>query len=249
MVSYLVSTVFSTKNADSFFLILTSWSSWKTLDWGGKGGGNTKVLVIVDYEKAFLYVEVEVVSLPESVFNKQAQQIENTFEIVLAIQNTFEIYLLGLFTQNTFVFWHTPNNCYRICTIRTLLLSNNSKTKDDLRPHWPPPLPLSAPCWRRRHRCHGCRVVATIATVAIAAATATAAAISAATSTVSAAIATAFWLIVVCPFAASALATVACPCRCRHWLSTPLPLSPLPQTAAPCSFRRNRVMFKILHLK
>ena len=40
---------------------------------------------------------------------------------------------------------------------------------------------------------------AAIATVAIAAATATAAAISAVTSTISAAIATAFWLIVVCP--------------------------------------------------
>jgi hypothetical protein len=37
-------------------------------------------------------------------------------------QNTFEIYLLGLFTPNTFVFCHTPNNCYHICTICTLLL-------------------------------------------------------------------------------------------------------------------------------
>ena len=35
-------------------------------------------------------------------------------------------------------------------------------TKDDLRPHRPPPRPLLAPCWRRRHRYHGCRVVATI---------------------------------------------------------------------------------------
>jgi hypothetical protein len=52
------------------------------------------------------------------MFDTQAQQIENTFESVLAIQNTFEsgllwqntfeIYLLGLFTQNTFVFCHTP---------------------------------------------------------------------------------------------------------------------------------------------
>jgi hypothetical protein len=55
-------------------------------------------------------------------------------------------------------------------------------------------------------------------------------------------------LIVVCPCAASALATIACPRRCRRWLSTPLPLSPQPQTAAPCSCRRNRVMFKTLHL-
>ena len=52
--------------------------------------------------------------------------------------------------------------------------------KDELRPHRPPPLPLSAPCWRRRHRCHGCHVVAAIAiaAVSIAAATATAAAVS-----------------------------------------------------------------------
>jgi hypothetical protein len=41
-------------------------------------------------------------------------------------------------------------------------------------------------------------------------------------------------LIVVCPCAASALATIACPCLCRQWLSMPLSLSPWPQTAAPC---------------
>jgi len=88
----------------------------------------------------------------------------------------------------------------------------------------PSPLPWLPRC--RRH-CHGCRVVATIAiaTVTIATATAMAAAISAATSTISAAI--------FCPHAASAFATVACPRRCRCWLSTPLPLSPRPQTAAP----------------
>ena len=90
-----------------------------------KGGGNTlrvhnkKVvgtipcfLEITDYEKAFLHVAFNSFS-PKSVFNKQAQQIEHTFESVLAIhnnfesvllqQNTFEIYLLGLFTQNTCV--------------------------------------------------------------------------------------------------------------------------------------------------
>ncbi len=58
----------------------------------------------------------------------------------------------------------------------------------------------------------------------------------------------------------SASTTVACPRHCRCWLPTPLPLSPWPQTAAPCSFPRNRcllflplflslfflVMFKIL---
>ena len=74
-------------------------------------------------------------------------------------------------------------------------------------------------CHRRRHvghhRCHGCHVVAAISAVAIADATATDPNISAVTSTVSAAIATAFWLIVVCPCAASALATVACPHACR----------------------------------
>jgi hypothetical protein len=56
-------------------------------------------------------------------------------------------------------------------------------------------------------------------------------------------------LIVVCPCAASASATVACPHACRCWLPAPLPLLSRPQTAAPCSFRHNRVMFKILHLK
>ena len=122
--------------------------------------------------------------------------------------------------------------------------------KDDLHPHWPLPLPLLVPCWRPRHHgCHGCRVVAAIAAVAIAAPTAMAAAVSAATSTDSAAIANAFWLIVACPFAASASATIACPHACRCWLPTPLPMSSPPQTAAPCSFPRNRLMFKILHLK
>ncbi len=76
-------------------------------------------------------------------------------------------------------------------------------------PHLPSPLPLSALCWCRRHRCHGCRFVAAIAAVAIAAATDTAAAISAVTSTVSAAIATAFWLIGICLCAASASNTVS----------------------------------------
>jgi len=122
-------------------------------------------------------------------------------------------------------------------------------TKDDLHPHWPPPLPLSVSCWRRRHCCHGCRIVAAIAAVAIAAATATAATISAVISTISDAIATAFWLIIVSLCAASASATIAWPCACRCWLPTPLPLPSRPQTAAPCSFRRNRVMFKILHFK
>ena len=122
-------------------------------------------------------------------------------------------------------------------------------TKDDLHPHWPPPLPLSVSCWHRRHCCHGCHIVAAIAAIAIAAATATAATISAVISTISAAIATAFWLIIVCLCAASASATIAWPCTCRCWLPMPLPLSSRPQTAAPCSFHCNRVMFKILHFK
>ena len=134
--------------------------------------------------------------------------------------------------QNTFVFCHTPDNCYHSCTY---CHANNIKyyTKDDLHPHWPPPLPLSAPCWRHCHRCYGCCVVATIAAIAIAAATTTAAAVFAPTSTVSAAIATAFWLIYVCPCAACASATVAFTRACRWWLLMPLPLSSRPQTAAP----------------
>ncbi len=51
------------------------------------------------------------------------------------------------------------------------------------------------------------------------------------------------------PCAASAWTTIACPRACRCWLPMPLPLSSRLQTAAPCSFRRNRMMFKILHLK
>ncbi len=87
----------------------------------------------------------------------------------------------SLLNQNTFVFCHAPDNCYRICTYCYANNSEYGTLKDDLRPHRhrPPPLPLSAPCWRRRHRCHGCHVVAAIAAVAIAAATATAAAVSA----------------------------------------------------------------------
>ena len=103
-----------------------------------------------------------------------------------------------------------------LCTVMQIIVS----TKDDLRPHRPPPLPLLALCWRRRHCCHGCRVAAVIAAVTIAAATATAAAISAITSSVSVAIATTFWLIACLPLpglyfghhylllAANAIATV-----------------------------------------
>ena len=90
-----------------------------------------------------------------------------------------------------------PNNCHHICTYPTVMQIIVSK-KDDLRPQWPPPLPLLAPCWRRRYRCHGCRVVTAIALFAIATATATAAAISAATNTVSAAIATPFCFLPLC---------------------------------------------------
>jgi hypothetical protein len=59
--------------------------------------------------------------------------IQNTFESVLLWQNTFEIYLLGLFTQNTFVFWHTPNNCFTsvpyvpYCYANIIIVSNLQK--------------------------------------------------------------------------------------------------------------------------
>ena len=125
--------------------------------------------------------------------------------------------------QNTLVFCHMPNNCYHICTY---CYANNRKysRKDDLRPHRQPPLPLSA--LSSPLPCHGCRIAADIAAdiaaVAAAAATATAAAVSTAT-TVSAVIAAAFWLIVVCPHAASATATVACPRCCRCWLGNSHP--------------------------
>ena len=101
-------------------------------------------------------------------------------------------------------------------------------TKDDLCPHRPPPLPLSAPCWCRRHHCPppppGPIRLLFLPLFG-------------------------WLLIVVCPFTASASATVACARTCRCWLLMPLRLSLRPLTAAPCSFHRNRVMFKILHLK
>ena len=148
---------------------------------------------------------------------------------------------------------HMPGNCYHICTY----CYANYK-KDDLHPHRPPT--SAAPS-----ATVGAAVTAAMAAalpptlpqtlppspLLLAAATATAAAVSAAT-TVSAIIAAAFWLIVVCPRAASATATVACPCRCRCWLPAQLSLSLSlrPQTTAPCSFRHNcclsLIMFKIL---
>jgi hypothetical protein len=59
--------------------------------------------------------------------------IQNTFESVLLWQNTFEIYLLGLFMQNTFVFCHTPNNCFTsvpyipYCCANNIIESNLQK--------------------------------------------------------------------------------------------------------------------------
>jgi hypothetical protein len=52
---------------------------------------------------------------------------------VFCWQNTFEIYLLGLFTQNTFVFCHTPNNCFTsvpyipYCSAKNIIVSNLQK--------------------------------------------------------------------------------------------------------------------------
>ena len=139
--------------------------------------------------------------------------------------------------QNTFVFYHTPDNCYHICTYCQQIIV--STMKDDLPPHRPPPLPLSAPHWRHHHRCHGCRAVALIATITVAAATATAAAVSPATSSVSAAFATAFWLsaralpLLQQPLPTLALAAVGCRhnCHCRC-VCKPLPLAPSAATTA-----------------
>ena len=133
--------------------------------------------------------------------------------------------------QNTYVFCHKTLYCFAIrltivitTSVRTVLQIIVSNTKDDLRPHRPPHLPLSPPYWRRRHRCHGCHVVAAIAI-----------------ATVSSVIAAAFWLIVF-PRAASATAAIACPRRCRCWLPTQLPLLQRPQTAARCYFLHNRCL-------
>ena len=57
--------------------------------------------------------------------------------------------------QNTFVFCHSPNNCYHICKYPTVMQIIVS-TKDDLHPHWPP-------------LCHCRRHVGAAVTIAIAA--------------------------------------------------------------------------------
>jgi hypothetical protein len=194
------------------------------------------------------------------VFEQHAQQIETLLKVIWQFKTLLKVFCFGK-TLLKFIIWACSRKTLLCFGIHLTIFITSVpyvtycyaqiivSTKDDLHPHRPPPLPLSAPCWRRRHRCHGRRIVAAIAAVTISAATAMAAAVSAATRTNSAAIAIAFWLIDVCPFAASASATVACARTCRCCLPTPLALSSHPQTAAPCSFHRNRVMFKILHLK
>ena len=109
------------------------------------------------------------------------------------------------------MFCQTPDNCYHICTycyaiVRKIISAHIGR-------------PLSH-CWRCHHHFHGCCIATDVAativavTIAAAAVTATAAAVSAATTTVSAGIVTTFWLIIVCPCAASAFATVSCPHCC-----------------------------------
>jgi len=69
-------------------------------------------LEITDYEKAFLHVTFNSFSLKVYSTNRpnrlntllKVLAIHNTFESVLLRQNTFEIYLWGLFMQNTCVF-------------------------------------------------------------------------------------------------------------------------------------------------
>ena len=155
------------------------------------------------------------------MFNKQAEQIENT--------KVFCKTLKCFAKQNTKVFCHKALYCFAIrltiviTSVRTLMQISNAK--DDLHPHRPPPLPLSVPYWHRRHRWHGCRVVATIATVAIAAATATAATVSAATSNMSAC-----FLVDCLPSRCFCYRRRCLPRRCRCWLPTQLSLLPRPQT-------------------
>jgi hypothetical protein len=103
-----------------------------------KRGGNTegapkKYFGTIPYflfyhrlRESFSVCSVEIVSF-QSVFRQQAQQIENTFESVLAIQNTFEsvllrqntfeIYLLGLFTITSVPY--VPYYCYAQIIVST----------------------------------------------------------------------------------------------------------------------------------
>jgi hypothetical protein len=96
-----------------------------------------------------------------------------------------------------------------------------------------------------RHHCHGCRVVATIATAATATATAMAAAVSAAISTVFAGIATAFWLIVVCPCAASAFGHCCLPSSLPLLATNTIATVVAAANCCLLLLRRNHVMFKM----
>jgi len=77
--------------------------------------------------------------LSESVFGQQAQQIENTFESVLAIQNTSESVLLLGKTLLKIICWacsHKTHRCFGIVHVTIVITSvpyvpdcyaNNSK--------------------------------------------------------------------------------------------------------------------------
>ena len=169
------------------------------------------------------------------VFNKQAQQIENTKVFCKTLK---------CFARNTVLPQTLLCLAIRLTIVITYLHTVMQIVRKMISAHISRPL---CHCWRCRHRCHGCLIAAAIAadiaavTIAAATATATAAAVSTAT-TMSTVIAAAFWLIVVCPCAASATATIACPRPCCCWLPTQLSLWPRRQTAAPCSFRHNHCL-------
>jgi len=193
-------------------------------------------LEITDVGEAYLIFEIISVLLKVYSTNRphrlKTQMCFAKQKCVLQNTNVFcQSKHICVLNQNTFVFCHTPDNCYHICTYCQQIIV--STMKDYLPPHQSPPLTLSAPRWRHCHRCHGCRTVAHIATITIAAATATAATVSPATSTVSASFATTFWLsaralpLLQQPLPTLALAAVGCRrnCQCRR-CQTPLPPAP-----------------------
>jgi hypothetical protein len=108
--------------------------------------------------------------------------IQNTFESVLLWQNKLNLICWACSRKTLLCFgyaYQLLSHLYHTYPTVMQILVRQKMTSAHIGRR-PSPLTLTAPCWRRRHRCNGCRVVANIATVTIIAATDTAAAISAA---------------------------------------------------------------------
>ena len=105
------------------YKLLQRWSR-KTLDWEGALARFHNFLEIANVGEAYLIFEK--ISVLPKVFSTNSPKRLKTLSVFskhfLFWQNTFQKCFESVLPQNTFVFCHTPNNCYHICTIRTLLL-------------------------------------------------------------------------------------------------------------------------------